>query len=486
MRAKVLILLWLVIGALSLWTLETDRTGLTITHDSVGQTPVMRFAQPGATGPKVVIAHGFAGSSQMMQGYAQALARAGYRVTAFDFEGHGRNAVPMSGDVTSVDGTTRRLVDQTRKVMASLPGEAPIALLGHSMATDVLVRVAEEEPRSGPLVLISAFSQEITARHPRDLLLIPGAWETRLRAFAQEAVTMVQAEVGEQSLATSEGLRRMSAPAPYAEHVSVLHSRAGRVAAVAWLNAAYGHNGPASAGWTGQSILALMFAMVALTAPLARCLTPTHTPPAPLPAKQGALIVGIATLAAPLLAVLIYRPVLPVLVADYLALHLLVYGAVVLLGLARLGRAPHALSLAGLALLLVWGLAAFGFVLDRYAANFWPTPNRLWLIALLALGTLPSMIADATLADGAPLWQRLTARLGFVISLGIAVALKPSDLFFVLMIAPVIVLFYLVHGIMGRYVARRCGPLTAGLALGLILAWALGVSFPLFETGGMG
>jgi hypothetical protein len=68
--------------------------------------------------------------------------------------------------------------------------------------------------------------------------------------------------------------------------------------------------------------------------------------------------------------------------------------------------------------------------------------------------------------------------------LGIAVALDPEGLFFLIMIAPVILLFFLVHGRMGRTFGKRSGPLTAGLALGVILAWALGVSFPMFAADG--
>jgi hypothetical protein len=34
---------------------------------------------------------------------------------------------------------------------------------------------------------------------------------------------------------------------------------------------------------------------------------------------------------------------------------------------------------------------------------------------------------------------------------------------------------------MGRNTSVRAGPWPAGLALGLVLAWALGVSFPLFQ-----
>jgi hypothetical protein len=51
---------------------------------------------------------------------------------------------------------------------------------------------------------------------------------------------------------------------------------------------------------------------------------------------------------------------------------------------------------------------------------------------------------------------------------------------FVLIVLPVFVLFFLVHGVMGRWIGQRAGATAAGLGLGLCLAWALGVSFPMF------
>ena len=92
------------------------------------------------------------------------------------------------------------------------------------------------------------------------------------------------------------------------------------------------------------------------------------------------------------------------------------------------------------------------------------------------------MIADSylTQAGRAPLWRRIAARLALFASLGVAALLKPGDLTFVLIVLPVFVLFFLVHGLMGRWIARRSGALAAGVGLGLCLAWALGVSFPLF------
>ena len=484
-------MLGLAVAALALWQLEAQRAGLARTTLSVGDTPVTRHAMPGAEGPVVVVAHGFAGSRQMMQAYAQDLARAGYRVWAFDFEGHGRHRVPMSGDVESIDGTTKRLIDQTRAVVDAARAregwQGEVALLGHSMATDIIIRTAISDPRIGPVVAISAFSKAVTASAPENLLLVTGAWEPGLRGFAREAVAMVDPEAGEGDTARANGVVRRAVVAPRAEHVGVLHSRAGRAAAVDWLDAAYGRASDVVPRATGPWVLALMAAIVALAWPLSRLL-PQSAPPlaAPLAPSRFALAVGLPALVAPLLAVQVEARVLPVLVADYLALHLALYGAIQLAVLWWAGRRPAGLRPLAVLALLAWGLGVFGFALDRYGANFWPTPERLTIIAALCLGALPFMLGDAVLTRGAPLWQRIAARAAFLASLALAVLLDTERLFFLAMIAPVILLFFIVFGLMGRWVAARAGAASAGVALGLILAWALGVSFPLFAPGGPG
>jgi hypothetical protein len=177
---------------------------------------------------------------------------------------------------------------------------------------------------------------------------------------------------------------------------------------------------------------------------------------------------------------------LPVLVADHLAVHLLIYAALQLALLWRAGLRPSPLSPVAAAFLVVWGLAVFGLALDRYGANFLPTSERVWIIAALALGAVPFMLSDALITGaGQGTWaRRILARFGFLVSLGIAVALDPSELFFLVLIAPVILLFYVIYGLMGRWAAQRSGAASAGLGLGLALAWALGVSFPLFSAAG--
>lgn len=471
----------LMIG-LSIWVLSSARSGVEISQRLVGQTPVTEYAQAGADGPAVVIAHGFAGSQQMMQGYALPLARAGYRVAVFEFLGHGRHTQPMSGDVNAIEGTTRLLVSQVHAVMdAVTEGDAPVALLGHSMATDILVRAAQTRDDVGPMVLVSAFSQEIDGSAPADLLLITGAWEPGLRAFAVDALKMVDGSSAEGQTASDGQLERRAVIAPLSDHVSVLHSRTGRTEALDWLDRFYDRSSNVQILPTGWALLALFFGMVLAFRPFVALLPDRPRATVLLTAWQRLLLVLVPAITAPLVAVAVHPTFLPVLVADHLMLHLLLFGGLQL-GFLRYWRVPlGGFSIAAFAIVLVWCIF-FGFALDRYAANFWPTAGRLWIIAVIGIGAVPYMLADAILAAQSSFWQRLMFRLGFIGSLILAVVLDFEGLFFLIMIAPVMVLFYLIFGTVGRAAARVSGPLAPGLALGIVLAWALGVSFPLFQS----
>ena len=239
---------------------------------------------------------------------------------------------------------------------------------------------------------------------------------------------------------------------------------------------------PATGPWT----LVLLAALVILARPLSRALPNRPDPVRPqLRWRALAAVTLLPAILVPPLAVAIDPHALPVLVADHLAVHLGLFGLAQLVVLRFLGTPFGRLAPLSVGAVLVWGLLSFGLALDRYAANFLPIPERMAIIAALALGAVPFMLADALIADAgrAPGLHRCLARIAFLASLGFAVALDFEGLFFLIMIAPVIVLFYTLFGLVGRWVAQRQGAMGAGLGLGLCLAWALGVSFPMFAAG---
>ena len=53
----------------SVWKLERERAGLEISSLDVGTTPATLYQLPNRTGPIVIVAHGFAGSHQILQAY---------------------------------------------------------------------------------------------------------------------------------------------------------------------------------------------------------------------------------------------------------------------------------------------------------------------------------------------------------------------------------------------------------------------------------
>jgi pimeloyl-ACP methyl ester carboxylesterase len=473
---------------LSVFMLERERSGLQISSYSVGTTPVTLYQLPDQRGPVVVIAHGFAGSRQIMQAYSLHLAQAGYRVLAFDFEGHGRNPVPMSGDITSVDGTTQLLVAETRQVIAAartLPGASQIALLGHSMATDIIVRASNAETAAGTpvdaVVAISMFSQAVTATEPKHMLVITGQWESFLRKSALDAVHLVDPKAAEGDLAVSGPVTRRAFAAPRVEHVGVLFSPIAVNAAEDWLDTTFGRQAKGRADHMGWWILALLAGIVMGFRPLVAGLP--KGPKAPeVPVRRFLLATLLPTVAVPLIITPFYHSFMPVLVADYLMLHLALFGLLQLVLLGGWCQLRGAFPTLAVLALAFWGILVFGLALDRYAASFWPSTQRLWIIAALCLGTIPFMVADAfvTQAGRGAVWRRFAARILLFVSLIIAAVIDPDQLTFVVIVLPVFVLFFLVHGLMGRWIGRRSGAVAAGLGLGICLAWALGVSFPLF------
>ncbi len=482
------VLVSIAVIVLSLWRLEAAREGIAIRETAVGETPVRLYARPEAEGPLVVVAHGFAGSRRMMEGFALTLAAAGYRVAAFDFPGHGVHPVPLSPQVTDPEGgATRQLVDTTlsvaREMGARLGTTRPPALIGHSMASDVVVRAAAEM-QVAAVVAVSMYSEAVTADHPQRLLILSGEFEPRLREAALAALRQVApgAEEG-QTVRAGEVVRR-AAHAPWVEHIGVLQSPAALAEARLWLDQAYDRPSAGPVRATGGWLLALLAGTVVLAWPLAGLLGAARRRGERLPGAAFQVAVLLPSVLAALAAVVVARlvpPMLPGVGSDGLAAFLLVHGVTQLI-LLRPALRLDARRLAGALLLAGWALAAFGLALDRYGANFVPAGDRWVLFAGLLPGALAMMLADSALlrARMVPLWQPVLARAAIFAGLAAAVALALPVLGYAATAFPVLLLFFVVFGAPAGWVAARAGRPAAGLGLGVVLAWSLAAAQPIF------
>ena len=478
----------LVLALLCVWQLERARAGLVIEPVAVGATPATLIRPEAAGAPVVVVAHGFAGSRRMMEAFSLTLARSGVAALAFDFRGHGRNPAPMTGDVASLGGVTARLVEETRDVLAAaraLEGVGPpVALLGHSMATDVIVRAAEAEG-IGTVVAVSMYSDAVTPTRPERLLIVSGAREGRLREVALAATRQLDpsAREGEtvRAGAGSGVVVRRAAAAPWVGHVGVLWSPAALREARDWIAAAAGLTGGGPVARTGPWIAALLGAVLALAWPLARLLPAggASAQGGPLGAGRLAFALTLPPLAAAAAALAVPTSLIGLRGADGLAAFLLVLGAGQLALLRHWGVPWGRPDAVGSAALLVWG-GVFAWALDRYGASFATAGPRWALLALLLPGAVAVAVADGALTRGAPLWRAALIRAVPLVALLAAMLAAPDRLGLQFTALPVWVLFWAVFGTMAGRVALRRGAGAPRAALGLVLAWSLAASLPLF------
>jgi hypothetical protein len=491
---------------LALTMLVRAQAGLVIERTVVGSAPAMIYRlEGGRPAPVVVVAHGFAGSQPLMAAFATTFARNGFVAITFDFPGHGRHPQPLPGSGAREGGTTRALVDETVRVLAFARtlGDGRLALLGHSMASDVVIRAAQGAPDVAATIAVSMFSRTATATSPRNLLVIAGEWEGRLKAEALRVVGLASAPEPPREGVTygdvNLGTARRAAFSAGVEHIGVLFSPSSMDEALRWLDASFGlptrsaryvdHRGP----W----VVLLLTGFVLLAWPLSRLLPPVADPPAGAGLSGRWLwpfLVGPAVLT-PLILRVVPTRFLPVLVADYVAAHFACYGLLTALGLllvrarrnsaARPVRVRRAALIGAALATTLYALVGLGSIIDAWVASFVPAPGRMPILLAMLAGTLPFFLADEwlTRGAGAARWANPASKLAFLLSLALAVGLDPGRLFFLVIIVPAIVVLFLIYGMLSAWVYRRTGhPAVGALASAVAFAWALAVTFPLLAA----
>jgi Na+/H+ antiporter NhaC len=131
---------------------------------------------------------------------------------------------------------------------------------------------------------------------------------------------------------------------------------------------------------------------------------------------------------------------------------------------------------------LFYAIIVVGVPIDRFVTSFIPQPNRMPLILAVLCGTLPYFIADEWLVRGpqSPRYAYALTKFCFLASLALAVVLNPQRLFFLVIIVPVMLIFFLVYGLFSSWAYRRTNhPMVAASALAVAFAWSIAVTFPL-------
>lgn len=252
-KQGLLFIFGLIFVGVSVCQIYNTRHGITVIRQNTANPPVTVITQADASPtsrPTVLIAHGFAGSSVLMQGFALTLAHAGYSTVSWDFDGHGTNPNPLppssisnellkNAEAALAEAETTGLIDPTR-----------IAIIGHSMGSGVALSYGSTHPETRATIAISPVSQSVTPDLPHNLLLLAGSLEPQFIANARQELALAGGEGGEVSNGTARRLNII----PNVEHITILFSPKSHATVRAWLDATFGPQ-PGAENYTDRRVL---------------------------------------------------------------------------------------------------------------------------------------------------------------------------------------------------------------------------------------
>ncbi len=486
MNGRMSLMRWIAVAlavtliGLSWWQVTGATRGLTVrTADDAG-VPTRFLVLDGATEvPGVVVAHGFAGSQQLMLAYGYTLARAGYGVVLLDFAGHGANGDRLPDDEDRLQTNLAHALSVLRRQPEVAAGD--VALLGHSMGSGAVMQAAIANPDTYlATVAVSPTGADVTPQQPRNIHFQAGTLEPQFLANAERLLV----EGGGPNDSFAAGLARELVPIPNVEHITILFSPASHQAALDWLNRAF------------------------------------NLPPAT--AERDSRVLWYAAHAAGwLLLAIAIGPLLPVgqsnqsvrrppwhwlgLIAGVTVATLLFVGAGQLVELSGIGGilVGGAIGLWFLALGLIWLGAGFQVPRPTFADLGWALalfallwvavgamaqlvwvpwlliPERLVRWPFLALAAVPWLLASGLLVDGVSPLHRvgwwLVQSLLLVVGLA-AVAFTVPGLFFIALLIPVVPIILAIMMLAGSVIDR---PWSYAIGNALFFGWLLAAVFPL-------
>ncbi len=466
------------------WMMVSEATDGLVIRRWVRNGVPLRYVGPQSGGlhPGVIIAHGFAGSQELMLAYSYVLANAGYGTVSLDFSGHGRHAAPLDFAGDSLDRDLETALSALNQIPEIDP--ARVALLGHSMGSGVVMRAGVADPeRVWAVVAISPTDAAVTESAPPNLYLQAGALEPGFAAGAADL--LARAGGTNEDLAAGRG-RRFD-QIPWVEHIGILFSDASHQGVRSWLDGVFGLR-PEAVTYVDRRILWYLLHLLAWLAaiPAAAPLWQGQIPEPPPTDVQpwSRLLLLLAPLGATLLLFLInlstpVRALGGILVGGALALWFFMVGFAWLLG----GFRPLAFTWADLwagVLLFALLTLAFGALAQLVWAPWWLTLTRLARLPFLILAIMPWQLAAAKAQAGADWRGRALWWLGQTLALGggllLTVLLIP-DLRFILLILPLLPILLAIMAIAGGAFGKR--PWAVALGNAAFFGWVLLVFFPL-------
>ena len=425
----------------------------------------------------IILGHGFAGSKEMMRQIAYDIANAGSNAVLFDFIGHGSNQQKLVNQPAEITGTTQQLVNQLLEIInfiyEKFGDEIIISLVGHSMASDIVIRASADE-RIKSVVAISPYSTGITSDFPKDLLLISGQFENHLRSHALKMVKTFRPDAEENMGYADERIRRKASYIKNTGHVSVIYAPQTTKIIIDWLKLE-NFDRPFWKTQIGLILIGMTFIVIGMSRLNNNVANQTILVLANKRALRGVLLATLLSLSSGIIEINLH----PVYGFERIAIYFGLIGLFAyLFSFDYQITKPKIDLLLWLKFILCFGVLCF--LINRYIGSFILSDNRITAFVTLILPiTLFCLVIEKSIASSS-IWISVLLRVFPIIGFSILLILFPEEYGLMFTTVLIYILYFLVFGYIGKHQRKKIGHLKVGVTHGIFLSFAFAATNPIF------
>jgi len=470
----------LFVGILLLFAIQFDKFKYQRLHEDIGNGNIEIIESELSSKVFTIICHGYAGSKEMMRQLAFDISNAGSNAVIFDFIGHGSNPHKLVNNPTELSGTTQQLVDQLIGIIDFLKtkygSEIKINLIGHSMASDIVIRASENQEISS-IAAISPYSTKVTSNFPRDLLLTSGQFERHLRKHSLKFTQLVDPDAYENIEYSNGTIRRKATYTKNTGHVSVIYSPQTSKEIIEWFELT---NYERSI-WTTH-IIWILLSLTIITYGLSRL----QFSKAKYHEKQKLssirlTIVSITSLAIALCSGLIDYQLISIFGFGSIAAYFGLNGLTILILCKETRDNLENFDFYSFIKLVV----AFSFLtilINHFIGSFSISGHRLSAFLIMIAPITIFCIAIENLITISTTALAIFIRIMPILGFSILLAIFPEKYGVMFTTVPIYIFYFLVFGYIGKSQRNKIGSYTTGATNGIFLSFAFAATNPIFSV----
>ncbi|MDA9719223.1 alpha/beta fold hydrolase [Betaproteobacteria bacterium] len=470
--------------------LLSEENLLFTTSEYLEETPVTITGKTVPSGKLVILAHGFAGSTEFMRALAVALATDGHIVIRFDFLGHGKNKIPFSGDVKSKNGPTKQFVNQLNQVINGYKeryNSSKVVLIGHSMASDIIIRATQERDDIESVIAISSYTDEIPKNDFPNLLVMNGEWEKGLTNKTLDLFNKIGINNPKVDKIYGEFLSnnaRKLIVIPGADHVGILYAKKTQLEILNWISSSKEkfENKTNAIGTWALGVFGNLFLLPLL---LSTLLKKNKKENFSISIVRYLVFCFVTIIFLPLILTKFSVEILSFPVHNHIFNTFLftIFIWVSISPVIMKERWLHALNLKLFGCLTAYYLFGLGFILNYYVSTYYVSVGRVEIFLVLLTVTIPTCIIIQVLYEASNRGVMLANlfKATIVCSLIFSIYLYPSDLFLLAYAVLLFVAFFFVFGFLSNIINNRVRSFVSiGMVNGVILSMTFSSALPLY------